>query len=230
MPTHTPMRPTRTSAMSSNLEPSRKRPSGLAMDIAELDEVALRDRWGLALVRIGWLHLVVFSICQYLYGIGDRAESHFLPLWGVDLIGSILIFRRSMIGPEKGPTPSLFQLVARIWITFLILAFSTATLNRLIGFETDWFKAIWATLSTFGFATMAWIFHLKFLIPAVQMSLTALLIARFPQYAYGLYGLSWCIALNAVGLSLERRRAGASTKLETGRPRQTSVVMSVKVG
>ena len=70
--------------------------------------------------------------------------------------------------------------MARVWITFLILAFSSASLNSLVGFETDWFKATWATLATFGFATMAWIFHLGFLIPAVQMSLTALLIARHP--------------------------------------------------
>jgi hypothetical protein len=230
MLTHTPMRPAGTSVMSSDRKPSRNRPSGLALDIAELDEVALRDRWGLALVRVGWLHLVVFSICQSLYGAGDRAESHFLPLWGVDLIGSILIFRRSMVGPGRGPTPTLLPLVARIWITFLILAFSTASLNRLIGFETDWFKAIWATLSTFGFATMAWIFHLKFLIPAVQMSLTALLIARYPQYAYGLYGLSWCVALNAVGLSLERRRIGVCKMVEPARPRPTSVAMIAKIG
>jgi hypothetical protein len=216
--------------MSSKLEPSRDRPSGLAADIAELDEVALRDRWGLALVRVGWFHLGVFTACQLLYGTGDRAESHFLPLWGLDLVGSILIFRRSLVGPDRGPTPSLFLLVARIWITFLILAFSTASLNRLIGFETDWFKAIWATLSTFGFATMAWIFHLKFLIPAVQMSLTALLIARFPAYAYGLYGVSWCIALNSVGLTLERRRSGAFSRVEQNRPRSASVARAVEVG
>ncbi len=184
------------------------------MDIAELDEVALRDRWGLALVAVGWFQFAVFLVCQLLYGTGDRAESHFLPLWGLDLVGSILIIRRFLVGPERGPTPGLFLLVARIWVTFLILTFSTASLNRLIGFETDWFKAIWATLSTFGFATMAWIFHIKFLIPAVQMSLTALLIARFPQYAYGFYGVSWCLALNSVGLVLERRRSRVRAESE----------------
>jgi hypothetical protein len=180
--------------------------SGLAVDVADLYSVALRDRWGLALVLIGWVHMADFLVCQYLYGRGDRAVSHFLPLWGLDLVVGTLILRRFLAGPACGPIPSLFLLVARIWITFLILAFSTASLNSLIGFQTDWFKAMWATLSTFGFATMAWIFHLKFLIPAVQMSLTALVIARFPGYAYGIYGISWCLALNTVGIALERRR------------------------
>ncbi len=185
-----------------------KRPlSGLAADIADLYAVALRDRWGVALSLIGWIHLAVFLVCQWLYGRGDRAESHFLPLWGLDLACGLWIVRRSLAGRPDGPLPSFLTLVARIWITFLILAFSAASLNSLVGFETDWFKAIWATLSTFGFATMAWIFHLKFLVPAVQMSLTALLIARFPGYAYGIYGLSWCLALNTVGIALERREA-----------------------
>jgi len=182
---------------------------GLAEDVAVLYQAALRDRWGTALILIGWFHLAIFLVCQWLYGRGDRAESHFLPLWGLDLGVGVLILRRFLTGVSKGPLPSLFTLLARIWITFLILTFSTATLNSLVGFETDWFKAIWATLSTFGFAMMAWIFHLKFLIPAVQMSLTALLIARFPDYAYALYGFSWFLALQMVGVSLERRRQGS---------------------
>jgi hypothetical protein len=180
--------------------------SGLATDVADLYRVALDDRWGLALVYVGWSHLAIFLVCQTLYGRGDRAEAHFLPLWGIDLGVGLLILRRFLVGR---PIPSLLLLVARIWITFLILAFSAASLNSLIGFQTDWFKAVWATLSTFGFATMAWIFHLKFLVPAVQMSLTALLIARFPAYAYAIYGLSWCVALNLVGGTLERRRLRA---------------------
>ncbi|WP_435007716.1 hypothetical protein P12x_004981 [Tundrisphaera lichenicola] len=181
--------------------------SGLMSDVADLEQVALRDRWGLGLIAVGWAHLVVFSVCQVLYGRGDRAPVHFLPLWGVDLIAAFLIARKFLVGESKRPTPSLLLVVARVWITFLILAFSTASMNSLVGFETDWFKAVWATLATFGFATMAWIFHLGFLIPAVQMSLTALLIARNPDYAYLIYGVSWCLALNGVGAVLERRGA-----------------------
>ncbi len=208
--------------MSSIQDRPREYPSGLAADVADLDHVALRDRWGLALVKIGWFHLVIFSFCQLLYGRGDRAETHFLPLWGVDLAAAIVIFRAYL----RRPIPSLFTPVARVWITFLILTFSTATMNSLVGFETDWFKAVWATLGTFGFATMAWIFNLRFLVPAVQMSLTAMLIARLPDYAYGIYGVSWCIALNLVGLALERRRVVGVASA----PRSASVVQTVEVG
>lgn len=210
-------------------ETKNGRTSGLAADIEELYGVALHDRWGLALASIGWVHLAIFLVCQYLYGLGDRAEAHFLPLWGVDLGLGAAICRRFLANSQGGPTPCLLKLVARVWITFLILAFSAASLNSLVGFQTDWFKAIWATLSTFGFATMAWIFHLKFLIPAVQMSLTALLIARFPGYAYGIYGLSWCLALNGVGWSLERRRSLAGGSSREGKKRVNSTSRVVEV-
>jgi hypothetical protein len=206
------------------------RKSGLADDVAEMDRVALRDRWGLGLIWVGWVHLALFLICQSLFARGDRAKSHFLPLWGVDLVLAFLILRRFIGGHSRAPSPTLLPLVTRVWITFLILAFSSASLNSLIGFETDWFKASWATLATFGFATMAWVFHLRFLIPAVQMSLTALLIARYPEWAYLIYGGSWCLALNGVGLVLERRRSLARIGPETLRSPSGGVNRSLEAG
>jgi hypothetical protein len=204
--------------------------TGLAADVAQLHAVAVRDRWGRALIRVGWCHLVCFLACQWLYGLGDRAPSHFMPIWGLDLALGVLMIRKSLSVQRPGPIPPLFGVVARIWITFLILAFSVASLNAMIGFQTDWFKAMWAVLSTFGFATMAWIFHLKFLIPAVQMSFTALLIARFPGYAYGIYGLSWCLALNTVGLALERRRPALfGARQGSGSKRSWSVARPVDI-
>ncbi len=206
--------------------------SGLAADVAELARVASRDRWGLALIGIGWVHLAVFLACHALYARGDRSESHFLPLWGLDLSLAVAIFRRSIGGRSRRPAPPMLGVVVRIWATFLILCFSTASLNQLVGFETDWFKAVWGTLATFGFATMAWLLHPGFLIAAVQMSLTALLIARNPDESYLIYGLSWCLALNGVGLALERRRALALAPGE-GRdrvPLSNAVGQPVEVG
>lgn len=204
--------------------------SGLAADIAELGRVAVRDRWGLALIRVGWVHLAVFMACQGLYSRGDRAELHFLALWGADLIISALILRRALGRPDRRPAPALLGVVARVWITFLILTFSSASLNSLVGFETDWFKAIWSTLSTFGFATMAWILNLRFLIAAVQMTLTAVLIARFPGVAYAVYGISWCLALNGIGLDLERRRTPPRADRRIRPPLRKALSSPIEVG
>ena len=72
--------------MPSNLRARRPTPRiGLAAEVAEVARVADRDRWGVGLMAIGWSHLAVFLACQALYARGDRAESHFLTLWGLDL-------------------------------------------------------------------------------------------------------------------------------------------------
>ena len=182
-------------------------PTGLAADVAEIARVAVRDRWGLALMVVGWIHLAVFLVCFALIAQGDRTEIHFLALWALELVVVIAVYRRTIGDRSRGPAPAMLILAVRVWITFLILSLNVASLNSLMGLENDWFKPVWGTLSTFGFATMAWVFHLGFLIPAVQMSLTALLIARFPDYAYAIYGVSWWLALHGVGLTLERKRA-----------------------
>ena len=228
--THEPFASIETRLMVSHHEPPTPPRSGLAGDVADLARVAARDRWGLGLMAVGWVHLAIFLACHLLYAAGDRAESHVLPLWGLDLGAAILILRRTLVKPGGGPSPTLLRLLVRVWVTFLIVAFSAATLNSLVGFETDWFKAAWANLATFGFAMMAWILHLGFLIPAVQMSLTALLIARYPDFGYLIYGASGCLALNGVGLALERRGALGRPGREARGSRMTAVGQAVRVG
>jgi hypothetical protein len=181
--------------------------TGLAMDVAEIGRVAVRDRWGLAFMAVGWIHLAIFLTCYLLFSRGDRTETHFLALWATELAAVVVIYRKTIGDRIRGPAPSLLTLGLRVWITFLILSLNVASLNTLTGLENDWFKPVWGTLSTFGFATMAWVFHLAFLIPAVQMSLTGLLLARYPDHAYAIYAVSWWLALHGVGLTLEYKRA-----------------------
>ncbi|WP_435015495.1 hypothetical protein TA3x_003035 [Tundrisphaera sp. TA3] len=186
--------------------------TGLAMDVAEISRVAVRDRWGLPFMAVGWVHLVIFLACYTLISRGDRTETHFLALWAAELAAVVVIYRKTIGDRARGPAPALLTLGVRVWITFLILSLNVASLNTMTGLENDWFKPIWGTLSTFGFATMAWVFHLAFLIPAVQMSLTGLLLARYPDHAYAIYGVSWWLALHGIGLTLEHKRAMAGAR------------------
>ena len=230
MPTHIATRLFRDLVTPRISEAPQETTSGLSADVADLYAVAMRDRWGLALVWVGLVHLGIFVFCEWLYDRGDRAESHFVSLWCLDAVFGMLIFRRFLSRRDGGRSPSLLRLVVRIWVTFLILAFSAASLNTLGGLQTTWFKVAWAILSTFGFAMMAWIFHLKFLVQAFQMSLTALLIARFPAYAYGIYGFSWCLALTTVGFSLEKRRRLTDEARRVGSIRSESNSKVVDIG
>ena len=175
-------------------------------DIAPMIELARRKRLGIGLIVIGWFHLIIFGFCESLYLRGDRSAFHFLPLWVLDGAFAFLVVRQRVPLVASLDSTQSIQVAVRIWITFAILCLTSASLNAITGFEVDWFKISWAMLSTFGFATMAWIFHLAFLLPAVQMSLTALLIASHPDHAYAIFGISWFLTLHGFGLLLEGNR------------------------
>jgi hypothetical protein len=157
-------------------------------------------------MAVGAVHLGSFLACQAVYTAGVRAEWVSLVLWGAEL-AAVLTALRLVAGAGWFRESPAVGLVLRVWVTFLILSFNVASLNTLTGWAVDWFKLGWCTLASFGFATMAWLFGLRFLVPAFQMYFTGLLIVRFPDWAYLIHGLSWWAALQYIGLDLVRRRA-----------------------
>ena len=172
-------------------------------DFVGLIRSGRKNRLGLTLCVVGWVHLMVFGICEILFLHGDRSATHFLPLWSLDVgIAALLLLPRIIAVAATGPA-SAARLLIRIGLTFVILCLTSASLNSITGFDIDWFKISWALLGTFGFAMLAWVFHLGFLIAAVLMSLTALLIAAHPEHAYLIFGLSWFLTLQGSGLLLE---------------------------
>jgi hypothetical protein len=173
--------------------------------IDELRQVALSRPWGQAVRAIGWVHLASFLVCQITYTAGVRASWVSILFWSSEIV-AVLVAVRLVAGRGWFRTPAV-GLIIRVWVTFLILSFNVASLNTLTGWSLDWFKPVWCTLASFGFATMAWLFGLRFLIPAFQMYFTGLLMVRFPGWNYVIHGLSWWAALQWVGWDLDRRRA-----------------------
>jgi hypothetical protein len=173
---------------------------------AEMKRVGLRRPWGRALMAVAWVHLLFFSACQAVYYWGHRSQVMTLSLWALEL-GAVLLAMRRVAGRDWIRESPGVALVVRIWITFLILSFNVASLNRLTGWTIDWFKPAWCTLASFGFATLAWLFGVRFLIWAVQMYFTGLLMVAFPHANYLINALSWFVILHGVGRDLEQSRA-----------------------
>ena len=167
--------------------------------------MSLLRPWDRALMALGWIHLGFFLVCQAVYTSGERSKWIALSLWTAELAAVFLAMKR-IAGKGWLYESSIVRLIARIWVTFLILSFNVASLNTLTGFEIDWFKPVWCTLASFGFATLAWLFGLRFLIPAFQMYFTGLIMVRYPQWNYLIHGVSWCLALQFVGWDISRRR------------------------
>lgn len=175
------------------------------MLVDDLKRVALRDRWGVAIMVVGWMHLSFFGVNQALYSLGGYPDSLFALLWLEEVV-AIGFGVRWLLGPGWFKATPLAGQVVRVWGTFLILSFNVAMMNNMTGWTLDWFKLVWATLSSFGFAMMAWLVNLWFLVFAFQMYFTGLLMVRFPSYCYLIESLSWCLALQVIGLNIERLR------------------------
>ena len=173
--------------------------------VSDLERVALRDRWGLALMLVGWIHLAFFLTCQALFSMGDLRQIHYLALWGGEFAAILWVLRRVAGRGWHRSTP-LATILVRVWATFLILSFNVASLNSLTGWTLDWFKPVWATLSTFGFATTAYLVNPWYFAVAVQMYFTGLLMVLNPGLNYLIYGASWWASLQTIGIILERRR------------------------
>ncbi|HEX8200501.1 MAG TPA: hypothetical protein VF590_08435 [Isosphaeraceae bacterium] len=173
--------------------------------VDDLKRVSARDRWGLALMAVGWVHLAFFLVNQLLFSRHDPSDAHFVGLWVLE-VAAVVGTVRLVAGRGWYRATPLAGVIARVWATFLILAFSAATLNSLFGASADWFKLVWCTLSSFGFATTAWLLSPWFLVSAFQMYFTGLLMVAHPGWAYLIHGVSWCLALQGIGLVLEWRR------------------------
>lgn len=174
--------------------------------IAEMDRAAVERRYGILCLALGTMHLAFFTACQLeAWIVGAEPRWVFPLLWLIEVIATFII-ARIVAGKGWFWGPPISALVARVWCTYLILAFSLSTLNHVSGWEHDWFKPVWGTLGTFGFAIMAWLFSAWFFIPAVQMWLTGLLMVRFPHYGFLIQGGSMWLALTVIGIVLERRR------------------------
>ena len=177
-----------------------------ADQVSQTLALAFRKRWGLALMAMGWIHLGSFLLLQGLYNLGYRAALLYISIW-VTQLGANLWLMRRFSGPGWARSTALLSLLVRIWGTFLLLSFTLVSLNSLMTFSMEWYRAAWTTLSTFGFAMTAYLTTPWFFVPAVQMYFTGLLLALYPKIGYAAYGVSWWAALQGVGLVLEYKRA-----------------------
>lgn len=183
---------------------------------ADLVRTARENRWGTALGLIGWIHLSYFLGLQALVSSGDSTRWHYPAAWAAEVV-TILAAVHAISGPVWWRPGPLAGVIVRVWATFLILAFGAATLQNLSGWEHDWFKPTWCSLATFGYAVMAWLLDLRFLILAAQMYGTGSLMVLYPDWNYLICGLSWWAALQAIGWKLRRDAGlGRETEEETG--------------
>jgi hypothetical protein len=169
----------------------------------ELNRSVVRGRLARGLAGVSWIHLAVFTACQFIYDPAIHRDLRHLALWVLEL-GAVLVFLRKTLGNDWMRSSTAMNLVAKLWTTFLLLSFNLLTLNQLTGYELSWYKPVLATLSTFFFASLAWLFSPWFVVPAIQMWATGLLMVKLIDWAFLIFGLSWWVALTGTALWIRR--------------------------
>ena len=180
---------------------------GWKADLKEELDAALErgeGRWSRAIAAVGWTHLASSLLCQAIYVPDLQRDPRLFYVWMGELAAVVLGLRMTAGRGWFRSSPAI-GVVVRLFGTFLILSFNLLMLNELFGWETRWYKPAWATLSTFFFASLAWLFTPRMFIPAVQMYFTALLMIRFRHLDNLIYGVSWWLALMGISYRVRRR-------------------------
>ncbi len=100
---------------SADLPPDEPMPT---FDFPQLVEDARRVHLGAGLLVVAWVHLVIFACCEALFLTGDRAATHFLPLWLGDVAFGLLYLRPKLVGLGRLDSARSARLTLRIWLTF----------------------------------------------------------------------------------------------------------------
>jgi hypothetical protein len=168
----------------------------------QLKQLARRRRWGLALLLVGWLHLLAFSLCYLLTALDYHEPAGYLAVWAGELCGAWLIFRLCGGRRRAGPTPPLARFVGRVWLAYFVLAFNLCGMNALRGHRLFELFPVTASLASFAFLVMAFAVSRRFLAAVPVMFAAGMLMAASLLHAYLTFGLAWWLVLNGIGLRL----------------------------
>jgi hypothetical protein len=181
-----------------------------AAQIEQLRRVARRRNWGLALILVGWLHLLAFSFCHYLtVGRQYMEPAGYVLVWVGELAGAWAVFRLCGGPRVADPVGPLEALLRRVWTAYFLLTFNLGSLNTLRGnmlFEI--FPAA-ASLGSFAFLMMTFLVSRYFFAAVVVLFASGFLMAANLPDQYIVFAIAWWLVLQGVGGALcwDRRRA-----------------------
>ncbi len=166
-----------------------------------LMDLAKERRWGLALVLIGWLHLVAFLSCYYLTIVCDYHEAPgYLTIWISELFGMWLIFRIcAKWCPLPKPSNPLELYIRRVWIAYFLLAFNLGTMNTLRGHRMFELFPATASLASFAFIMLSIVINWRFIFAMLVMFASGLLMAAHLWHAFLIFAVAWWVVLNWIG-------------------------------
>jgi hypothetical protein len=167
---------------------------------------AVENHW-LIYALLGWEHLLACCASHYLLQVKRVQEprSLYVAIWLVQILvawGTIY----SICSRQRTEESPLEPLNHRIWTIFIFLCINVAVLNVVSGEPIFAFMPVLATLSSFAFAFVTTFISRRFTAAGLTMFVTGVLMARFRDYEFLIYGVGWLVVLETLSLTLWLRR------------------------
>jgi hypothetical protein len=169
--------------------------------------VALENHW-LIYVLLGWEHLAACAATHYLVAVLELQRPYrwpYLVVWAAWVLVAgltVWLVRR----PCPGEPSPLAAKLRRVWLVYFLLCGNVVGLNVTAGLPVFVFLPVLHTLGTFAFSLMTVLLSARFLSASLFLFVTGFLSARFPEYGFLIYGISWLVLLETLGLVLQRDR------------------------
>jgi hypothetical protein len=183
--------------------------------IQSLERTAAWENHWLIYILVGWEHLAACVATYYLVEILALQRPYRYPYLVVWLLWVLVAWAtiRLVRGPSAGTSSPLAAQIKRTWTMFFLLCGNVIGLNVTAGLPVLVFLPVLATLGTFAFSFLAVVLSRKFLAASLFMFVTSMLIARFPAYGFLIYGGSWVLVLQILGLVLLRNKRRLNSSL-----------------
>jgi FtsH-binding integral membrane protein len=176
--------------------------------LAGLEETSLRENHGLIYMLLGWQHLIACAVTNYLIEVVRLPYPHRWPYllpWLAWVLLALATVRWVRGRRPAGESP-LGVLLFRTWTVFFLLCGNVVALNYAAGLPIFAFLPVLSTLSAFGLSILTVVVSRRFWPAILLMFVTGLVCARFPAYGLTIYGVSWLMILQMLGIILMRRR------------------------
>lgn len=182
--------------------------------VAQFEQVAAVENHWLMYLLLGWEILATCAVSHYFLRVEAlQVRWPYVVLWLGQIfvaIGTIkLVTGRPVL--EESPLEPINK---RIWLMFMFLCINVAVLNVVAGHPIFVFLPVLAVLSSFAFTVMTALISPRFTLAGIVMFVTGILIARFEEYGFLIYGLGWFLILEVLGLLfLVKRRQWLPTEM-----------------
>jgi hypothetical protein len=187
--------------------------------VEQLERTAAVESHWLMYMLLGWESLLGNVISHYLLHV-EQVEAS----WPVTLTRIIQIFvtifiiklfiDRSTL--EESP---LEPLIKRIWFMYLFLCLNIGLLNAISGQPNFAFLPTLAVVTSFGFTALTTFVSRKFAAGGLFMFVVGVLMALYPGWAFLIWGSSWCLVLQVMGLVFLRKRRQWLPAQDVGLPK-----------